>query len=550
MIEPLVQRAPIFWSRVRLERPALRSEVGAVLTNAGVEVRYVASSVRPSAALPPMLKTRGAPRAAPTAWQARTPFAFEDDDTEGRWFLRAKAGVGVDRARFGSGAGTRIAVVEDDAGGTDQLELDAEIPINLIRVPRGMLHGATLVALAVSARRFAERDVRFIGVAPHASPRLYCIPKPGLDVVSLPLAIVRAVDDGADVVVCATYIEGTSSPMLDDALAFASRLGRRGRGSAVVLPVGRETSSPSGSVHASLALSFRDPASDPRAFCIGPSGKEGGWFFWRDRKGQLRPFGNRGPACRWLAPGDDLTFPFVFEDRWGHSESSGASAIAAGVLLLVLSANPELRLEELHEIITKTAVPAESAPSFDQLADPHDVMPPGTDPDGHNAKHGYGRMHAGRASMSAADPIAHVLVAIGEESAAGAYLACRSGRAELKGAYSARLARWAVRAIMRNKLALHAASAFCRHVRLLVPDARRQESHGRGALARQLALLLRLLSDGRGMPVPAPLVARELATLASALEECLRSPERQTLLDARLYDIAVDVWGERNARGG
>src|SRR5262249_33308705 len=158
---------------------------------------------------------------------------------------------------------------------------------------------------------------------------------------------------GADVIMCASYIEGTTSPMLDDALEFAARLGRRGRGAAVVFPVGRETSSPATSSHASLSLALGDPASDPRVFAIGPSGKEGGWFFWRDRKGRLRPFANRGPAVRWLAPGDDLTFPFLQDERLFHSESSGASAIAAGVILLVMESNPALRLTEVDAILTR-----------------------------------------------------------------------------------------------------------------------------------------------------------------------------------------------------
>jgi len=63
-----------------------------------------------------------------------------------------------------------------------------------------------LVGWAVRARR--SDGSTFTGVAPDASPRVYCIPKPGRDVWSLPLAILRAVDDGADVIVCATYVEG------------------------------------------------------------------------------------------------------------------------------------------------------------------------------------------------------------------------------------------------------------------------------------------------------------------------------------------------------
>ncbi len=248
--------------------------------------------------------------------------------------------------------------------------------------------------------------------------------------------------DGADAVVCATYVEQTWSPMLDDALAVASRLGRRGRGTAVVMPCGREGSSPPDSIHASWSLSLGDPASDPRVFCIGPSGREGGWFLWRDRRGKLRPFANRGPSVRWLAPGDDLADPLQLKDRWCHAESSGASALAAGVILLVLASNSGLALRDVDAIVTRTASRAsEHDASSAPPADPFDLLPRGTDPDGHDAKHGYGRMNARRACLAARDPIAGELLALGEEEAAvAAFDLVAQARP-----YSPRAARWVVR---------------------------------------------------------------------------------------------------------
>ncbi len=90
-------------------------------------------------------------------------------------------------------------------------------------------------------------------------------------------------------------------------------------------------------------------------FCVGPSSREGGWFLWRDRRGRLHPFANRGPALRWLAPGDDLPDPFADADRLTHAESSGAAAVAAGVLLLVLGQNPDLTIDELDAVVSNTA---------------------------------------------------------------------------------------------------------------------------------------------------------------------------------------------------
>ncbi|MGH7270376.1 MAG: hypothetical protein ACREJ3_08080, partial [Polyangiaceae bacterium] len=279
---------------------------------------------------------------------------------------------------------------------------------------------------------------RYAGVAPDASVRLYCIPKAGFDVVSVPLALARAAFDGADVIVCATYLEGASSPLLDDDLEVATRLGRRGRGTVVVLPTGRETSSPGSSVHASLSLGLGDPASDPRVHCIAPGGRQGGWFLWPLR-GKLRPFSNRGPAVRWLAPGDDITYPFSARDRLFHAESSGASAIAAGVMLLVLGCNRHLRLHELHAILERTAIaPSRNEAPDATLSDPADVLPPGHDRDGHNAKCGYGRLNAARACACARDPVALQLVSMGEGAVARQWCVRRHP-------YSNRVARWCVR---------------------------------------------------------------------------------------------------------
>src|ERR1019366_9023014 len=175
-------------------------------------------------------------------------------------------------------------------------------------------HAALMVGWAMGALRPA--GPRFVGVAPDASVRVYCIPKPGSDVVSLPTAIARAVFDGADVIVCATYLgAGTTSPLLDDALDVAAHLGRHGRGTVVLLPTGREASSPGNSVPASLSLPLDAPASDPRVHCVAPGGKEGGWFLWRGPSWKVRPFSNRGPAVRWLAPGDDVAYPFASRDQ-------------------------------------------------------------------------------------------------------------------------------------------------------------------------------------------------------------------------------------------
>ncbi len=188
-------------------------------------------------------------------------------------------------------------------------------------------------------------------------------PSRASDVVSLPLAIARAVFDGADVVVCATYVEGTTSPMLDDALDVASHLGRGGRGSVVVFPTGRETASPGArSTPASRSSSATRRAIRASSAWRPEAGRADG-FCGESPRGLVRPFANRGPAVRWLAPGDDLAYPFSSRDRLFHAESSGASAVAAGVMLLVLGSNPELKVHEVHAILERSVDEPEDPPS-------------------------------------------------------------------------------------------------------------------------------------------------------------------------------------------
>jgi hypothetical protein len=508
--ETLVERAPIFWTRVVLERPADAEAIAARLRAGGVVFRYVASAERPSLALGPVLDLAGAAPARPGAWTARRrePGARPDAEAPGMWFLRrGEGGVAVDPDRSGDGAGTRLAVIDDDARDAHLLDLDAEVLVGLEAAPRHSLHGMVVVAWATGARGFA-------GVAPGASRRLYLIPKPGRGVVALPLALVRAVDDGADVVVCATYVEGATSPMLDDALAFASRLGRRGRGAAVVLPTGREASSPEGSTHASFSLGLGEPASDPRVHCVAPGARGEGWFLWRDRRGQKRPFANRGPTVRWLAPGDDIASPLA-PARLFHAESSGAAAVAAGVILLVLAQNPSLRLPELFAVLRATAAPVAPGAPVEALADPADGLPGGRDRDGHDAKHGYGLLDAGRACLAAADPVCASLLAMGEDAAARAFADARREGPAVARAYSRRLGRFAVRALLADPDLGHALRALLRHLRLVANRDERALAHGDGALARQLRLLVRGLSTRR--PRPPPRILAELAALDDRL---------------------------------
>jgi hypothetical protein len=558
-VTPLISSHPVFWTRVQSSQSLDFTRIRTALAGAGIGVRFVTSATRGSQTLPPQLDFSGARPRTGRGWPTRGKSTPSEVDSTWRWFLRAE-GVGVNRAHCGTGAGTRLALIDDDGLDLDKVNLDAEVLVGVGAMPRSQSHAAMLLGWAVGARR--DDGSLFPGIAPDASPRAYCIPKPGTDVWALPLAILRAVDDGADVIVCATYVEGTTSPLLDDALEVAWRLGRNGRGTLVVLPTGREMSSPEGSVHSSLSLSYSDPASDPRVLCAGPSARDGRWFLWRDRRGHLRPFANRGPAVRFIAPGDDMASPFAVDDRASHAESSGASAVAGAVTLLVLEANPALSAADVDAALRVASVLVDTARQYEDpaLADRRDLRPLGIDPDGHNAKHGYGRLSATRACLVASDPFAQALVRIGEAEAAEQYARVRCG--VLSALLGERVARFAAQAALRDASIAHALCSFMRTLRL-VACSRTTAAEPSGQYLRQLGVVLRMLdraceSAELGAEVRAsaehvrtldPSAVRSIETeLASLLDMASREPQSPARI-VELRDSGRTDGGHTPVRG-
>ncbi len=546
-VTPLFSNHPIFWTRVESSKKLDRREVSRRLGSA--RVRYVTSARRGTQTLPPRLDfcvTRA--RRQARDWPARGPTELVEADTPWRWFLRAK-GADVNRRFCGTGAGTRLAVIDNDGLELERIPLEAEVPVAVAAIPRSHSHAALMLGWAVGAT--AANGKRFSGIAPDASPRFYCIPKPGNDVWTLPLAIARAVEDGADVIVCATYVEGQTSPMLDDALELAVRVGRGGRGTVVVMPTGREMSSPHDSVHSSLSLGLGEPAADPRVFCIGPSARDGGWFLWLDRRGRLRPFANRGPSVRFLAPGDDMAYPFAEEERAWHAESSGASGVASGVFLLLLATNPLLTLPDVDCLLRETSVALDpSGRAFEHgLADRRDFEPLGSDDDGHNAKHGYGRLSATTACLAATDPVALSLVRMGEHHAARAFVEASRG-APLAPGTSRAVWQFAVCVIMRDSTAAHALASMLRAARVWARHPERLGVQPRGHLLRQLGLLLRVLSDADPsgtrkealLGLEVALRARSSAEAEGALEEAIL----RQLVDAAEWGRAPNTQAHRS----
>lgn len=540
-VQEVLSVTPVHWKRVRLSCPLSPAALEERLRREGVSVRYVALSTRGSLRLGPSLEVSGT-GLPPSSWKVRR----ESDGaraSELSCWSQGPLGVHLDRVRFGSGAGTRLAVVDDDASQVGQVDLDAQVLIRVPRAPRAQPHGTLMIGWAVGSKLFR-------GIAPDASPRLYCIPKPDRDVVSLPTAIVRAVADGADVVLCPGYVDGMSSPMLDDALEFASRLGRGGRGAVVVMPTGREASSAPWSTHVSWSLGLGEPASDPRVLCVAPASPGARWFLWQDRRGRLRPFSNRGPAVRCMAPGDDMTSP-LDPEKTSHAESSGASAIAAGVALLVLASNPTLRADEVMTILKRTARPPRGLKSSEsgQLADPWDALPAARDADGHDAKHGYGAIDAQRACLGASDPVSLALLCMGEDQAALRWFDLRRADLVARSLVSFELGQWMARACVTNDSLVHQTSVLLRHLRLVASHPDRLGAHGAGALTRQWVLLLR--SMARGAPVTMPQAfAEELSDLADRLSRALERKETCQVVERVAFRLAGGVFSQGKVEVG
>jgi hypothetical protein len=460
-VEALVSSRPLFWTRIVSPLAVDAAEVRRRIAAGGVAVRYVVSARSSNAlSMPPLDCTRTAPL-RPGRWKTRGASELDHAAATEPWFL-GDEGLAVDRRWCGGGAGTRLAVIDDDAGLVERLDLDAEVPVGVSTLPRGSHHGACMVAWAVSTARSASGQ-RFVGVAPDSAPRLYCIPLAGHDTISLPVAIVRAVDDGADVVVCAHPWVWAPSPLLDDALEYAARCGRMGRGTPVLFPAALPHPGESGMVE------IRGPRVSPihaRLVVAAPRDHT-----WRGVPRTRVPGLRRGGVRVWLAPGENLEQPFA--DSTAPVDASVAAAVAAGAVLLVLGRNPNLTLPELDELLACTRACPPTAGAW------YGPEPPG-----------YGRIHAMRACLGAQDPVALTLIVMGDEPAALRYLGLRQRETELGSAYSRQLAAWAARVVLCDAELDRTLRALGRYARLAVrhtPEA--TAGSGRAWLERVAACL-------------------------------------------------------------
>ena len=113
--------------------------------------------------------------------------------------------------------------------------------------------------------------------------------------------------------------------------------------------------------------------------------------------------------------------------------------------------------------------------------------------------------------------------------------------------YSSSFAHWAVRALLADPASEHALRVILRHLRLAAKDARRFESHPRGSVARQIAILLRGMARGT---VEAPTSVRmELSSLEQTARDAADDPAR---FEAHVFERAAQIlarvtWDKRAA---
>jgi hypothetical protein len=224
------------------------------------------------------------------------------------------------------------------------------------------------------------------------------------------------------------------------------------------------------------------------------------------------------------------------KERMVHAESSGAATVAAGVALLVLGTNPDLTVDVLATLLNRTARRLDAAGQWHEpgLADRRDLLPLAVDPDGHNAKHGYGRLNATLACASAFDPVAAALIDIGEVDLA-MVVAKAPRRRELE-----HLSRWLCTEMPRQESLRHGLAAVVRAIRLWLARPERFAHQPSGALLRQLVGVLRCLPRP---PVGAPAISE-----LNWLEELLRAKLQDTPAAAAFERSVLDWFAElRNA---
>ena len=209
------------------------------------------------------------------------------------------------------------------------------------------------------------------------------------------------------------------------------------------------------------------------------------WFSVAAARRRLRPFANRGPAVRWLAPGDDLAYPFSPRRSSRFTPSRAEPPPSPPASCSCCSAcNPELGLHEVHALLERTRGRTRRRRPRSQRRWP---IPPMCCRSGSRPRRTRRQV---RLRSSQRDPRVR---SRGRPRGAGARRDGRGRRWRSPGAlsparpYSEALGRWAARALLARPDSstrsgrCYGTSASCR------PGPQRGRAHAPGALARQLS---------------------------------------------------------------
>lgn len=240
-------------------------------------------------------------------------------------------------------------------------------------------HGSFCAAQAAAV---ANDGYGTCGIAPEAKLVLIALSSPSsvtqrdlacaIAYAAAPWAVVGGASaTGADVLTCA---EGPPSGVgelelvLEEALAFAHREGRQGRGMPVFWSVANR----------SVPIENDRMVSYPTVIRVGSS----------DAHNKVASACAYGPELDFLAPGEDVWN--VEGNYWDHGPDSGtsfASPVAAGIAALMLSVAPHLSAEDLRRLMRQSCRKVDTLSKGDTR----------------NDRYGYGIVDAVKAVMLAQD---------------------------------------------------------------------------------------------------------------------------------------------------
>jgi subtilisin family serine protease len=182
------------------------------------------------------------------------------------------------------------------------------------------------------------------------------------------------VSNGADVIVSSLGPNGAFwalTTVLENAILFASRRGRRGRGTPVFW------ASSNGN---NVDITQDQVVSHPNVIAVG-----------RSRRDDREDNSARGPTLDFLAPGVNVVSTASGGGTRMDTGTSFAAPLAAGVGALVLAINPDLEAEQVREVLRGTCDKVGGASYA---------------PAGRNDDYGHGRVNAFRAVTRALQTIA------------------------------------------------------------------------------------------------------------------------------------------------